>query len=59
MADPSIRRRLDAIIALQLLLLALALPGGSAIALLIGAALALYVIFFGTISFLAREPSED
>jgi len=59
MDDAGIRRRLDVIIALQLLLLALVLPGGGpAIALLVGAGLAFYVIFFG-VSTLERQPAED
>lgn len=58
MDDAGIQRRLDVIIALQLLLLALVLPGGGpAIALLVGALIAFYAIFFG-VSILERRPGE-
>jgi len=59
MDDAGIRRRLDAIIILQVLLIALALPGGPGIALLIGAALAVFIVLWATVSLLARSPGED
>lgn len=56
MDDVGIRRRLDAIIALQLLVFALALPGGPGLAVVIGMLLALYVAFRATVSLLQRTP---
>ncbi|MFC6728113.1 hypothetical protein ACFQDG_05595 [Natronoarchaeum mannanilyticum] len=58
MVDAGIRRRLNAIIVLQLLLIALALPGSGPAFVLLVALLVFYVIFFG-VSILERRPGED
>jgi len=54
MADAGIRRRLDAIIALQLLLLVLALPGGPGTGMLIGELLVVSLVIWAMASLLAR-----
>jgi len=56
MDDAGIRRRLNAIIVLQVLLLVLALPGGPGVAVVIGMLLALLVAAWATISVLERNP---
>ncbi|WP_256390938.1 hypothetical protein [Natronoarchaeum rubrum] len=54
MDDAGIRRRLDAIIALQLLLLVLALPGGPEIPMLIASLLVVSLVIWAIASLLAR-----